>query len=64
MVTGRVSRGLEERKCRCSLQEGQEGELGELQTGQPHLSPWKGNGANNSESCFQTYEGQEGDCEK
>lgn len=41
------------------FQEGQEGKSGELQAGQPHISPCEDDhGATNSGSLFQTHEGQ------
>lgn len=33
----------------------------EVLVGQPHLDPWGDDGAANSGSRFQTYEGQDGD---
>lgn len=63
MVTGRGPRGREESKCHGYLQGGQEGGSRELQTGQPHLDSWEGEGATHPGNPFLTYEGQEGDRE-
>lgn len=55
-----VSWGLEESRHHPCCQEGQSGEL---QSSQPHLCPWEGDGENPPRNTFQTYEGQEGDWE-
>ena len=41
----RGARGLEKGQCHSNLQKGQEGGPRELQAGQPHLHPGKGDGA-------------------
>ncbi|GAB0183985.1 mitochondrial enolase superfamily member 1 [Grus japonensis] len=43
--TGEVPEGLEESQCHSSLQKGQEGGPRNLQASQPHLHPWKDDGA-------------------
>lgn len=45
------------------LQEGQEGESGELKAGCSHLGSLERGGANNHGNYFQTSERQEGDWE-
>lgn len=36
------------------LKKGKRGQFGELLAEQPHFNPWEDDGANNSESHFQT----------
>ncbi|GAB0192621.1 mitochondrial enolase superfamily member 1 [Grus japonensis] len=56
MMIDRSAQRLEERKCHFYLQERQEEEPRELQTSQPHLSPWESNGAANPGKHFQAHE--------
>lgn len=55
MVTGSFQ-GLEEWKCHSCLQGRNKGKPRELQTTQPHLIPWQGDGAASPGNHFQTYE--------
>lgn len=50
---------LEESKCHSYLQEGQGGQPKELQAGQPHLDPWKGDGAVHPRNYFHAREREE-----
>lgn len=53
--------GLEESKCNFYHRGEKQGQFRQFHTGQLHLNPCKGNGANLPESLFQTYLVQEGD---
>lgn len=55
---------MKEDKCPPCLQEGQERRSGKLQTGQPLLTVWEGDGENPPGNNVQTHEGPEGDQEK
>lgn len=46
------------------FKKGKREQSGELLADQPHFNSWEDDGANNSESHFQTYKVQEGDWEK
>lgn len=52
--------GLEEHKCHCYPQEGQDREPSETQASLPHTSSWEGVGAISLTKHFQTSKGQEG----
>lgn len=43
------------------IKKSKRGQFGQLLAGQPHFKPWKDEGANNSESHFQTCKVQERD---
>jgi len=57
--TGEVPQGLEESQCHSNLQKGKEGGPRELQAGQPHLHPGKGDGAAHSGGHQQASGGKE-----
>ena len=52
--------GLEKGQCHSNCQKGQEGRPRELQAGQPHLHPGKGDGASHSRGHHQASGGKEG----
>lgn len=57
MAIRRSTEELEENKYHSLVQEGQEGEHRELQTGQPHLDHRKGDRTTNPGKHFQACEG-------
>lgn len=52
--SGEVPTAWKKAKSHSYLQQGQEGGSGKLESGQPHLNPWKGNGARNHGNHFHT----------
>jgi len=58
--TGEVPEGLEKGPCHSNLQKGHEGGSRELQAGQPHLHPGKGDGAAHPRGHHQASGGKEG----